>query len=189
MSTGGRIEIVEPRAVWAADFETLKTAVLRLAPLESYLHHIGSTAVPGLAAKDVIDMQLTVPDLDAVRDADFLAAGFRFVPGLADHCPAGLDLPELDLRKRFFRATGRSAHLHVRERGRFNQRFALLCRDYLRTHPVTAAAYSLIKRRLASRDPGDQLAYYEIKDPVFDIIVEGANEWAARTGWIEPPGD
>jgi GrpB-like predicted nucleotidyltransferase (UPF0157 family) len=78
---------------------------------------------------------------------------------------------------------------HVRERGRFNQRFALICRDFLRVHPVAASAYALIKQRLAMRFPMDPDAYYEIKDPVFDIIVEGANVWARATGWSEPPGD
>lgn len=102
---------------------------------------------------------------------------------------SGLDLPERELKKRFYRSRGRAANVHVRERGRFNQRFALLCRDFLRAHPVAASAYALIKQRLAVRFPTDSDAYYEIKDPVFDIIIEGANAWARCTGWSEPPGD
>lgn len=79
--------------------------------------------------------------------------------------------------------------MHVRQKGRFNQRFALICRDFLRARPVAAAAYGLIKQRLAERFPADPDAYYDIKDPVFDIIVEGANAWAEVIGWSEPPGD
>ena len=64
-----------------------------------------------------------------------------------------------------------------------------LCRDFLRSHPVAAQAYAQVKQQLALRFPDDEDAYYDIKDPVFDIIVEGAEEWALRTNWIQPPGD
>ena len=55
--------------------------------------------------------------------------------------------------------------------------------------PSTAGAYAQIKQRLARRFPTDEEAYYDIKDPVFDIIIEGANDWAENTNWSEPPGD
>ncbi len=68
-------------------------------------------------------------------------------------------------------------------------RYALRCRDYLRTDPVAAGAYVLIKKRLARRAPADATAYYEIKDRLFDILMASANEWAARTAWSELPAD
>ena len=183
------IEIVPAQSTWPSDFETLKVAVLRAAPTGSRLHHIGSTAIPGLAAKDIIDIQLTVESLDSIDDGALATEGFKRILGLSDHCPPGMELDESELRKRFYSSGGRAANLHVREGGRFNQRYALLCRDYLRTHPVAAGAYALIKERLAKRAPMDPVAYYEIKDPVFDIIMAGANEWAERTGWREPHAD
>jgi GrpB-like predicted nucleotidyltransferase (UPF0157 family) len=188
-SVAAPIEIIPWRPDWAAAFAALKGPVLGAAPPGARLHHIGSTAVPGLAAKDVIDLQLTVADLEALDDARFAAAGFQRVPGLGDHPPPGLDLAPAELAKRFYRGAGRPANLHVREAGRFNQRYALICRDYLCAHPVAAGAYGLIKQRLAARFVDDVEAYYDIKDPVFDLIVEGAEEWASRIGWIEPPGD
>jgi GrpB-like predicted nucleotidyltransferase (UPF0157 family) len=100
-----------------------------------------------------------------------------------------MDLPDRELSKLFFKSTGRPANLHIREKGRFNQQYALLCRDFLRSHPIAAQAYALIKQRLAARFADDEDAYYDIKDPVFDIIVDGAREWALRTDWTEPPGD
>jgi GrpB-like predicted nucleotidyltransferase (UPF0157 family) len=185
-----RIEIVPYRRNWVSDFIDLKRAILSAAPGGSYLHHIGSTAVPGLAAKDIIDLQLTVHTLDEVDPAAFAAAGFRAIGGVVDdHCPPGLSLAPDELNKRLFRSLGRAANLHVREKGRFNQRYALLCRDYLRAHPVTAGAYELIKLRLAERFPDDASAYYDIKDPVFDIIMDGADEWARSSGWTEPERD
>lgn len=145
--------------------------------------------MPGLPAKDVIDIQLTVDSLNSVDITALEQVGFEHKPDVSDHCPPGLMLPSEELNKLLFRSTNRPAHLHVREAGRFNQRYALVCRDFLRTHPIAASAYGLIKQRLAGYFPDDKDAYYAIKDPVFDIIVEGANEWAERTGWSEPAGD
>ncbi len=167
----------------------LKPALLRAVPAGAYVHHIGSTAVSGLAAKDVIDIQVTADDLDQVEDASFEREGFESTSILKDHCPLGLDLPERELRKRFYRSRGRAANVHVREKGRFNQRFAIICMDFLRAQPVAAGAYGLIKERLAEHFPTDLDAYYGSKDPLFDLIVEGANAWAQVTGWSEPPGD
>lgn len=184
-----QIEIVPAHDNWSDDFERLKLAIMRVAPSGAALHHIGSTAVAGLAAKDIIDIQLGVADLSVFDAAAFEQVGFVRGSPTVDHCPPGVDLPEIELRKLFFRSTGRAAHLHVREVGRFNQRFPLLCRDFLRAHPTAAGAYALIKQRLAARAPTDEDFYYDIKDPVFDIIVAGAEEWAKAIDWSVPPGD
>lgn len=189
MTMAPQIEIVAPRSDWAFEFQALKASIREVLPAAIAIHHIGSTAVSGLAAKDVIDIQATVASLDVIDPERLGAAGFTEVPGLVDHAPAGLDIARVELAKRFFKGNRRNANLHIREQGRFNQRYALLCRDYLRSHPVSAAAYGLIKQRLAARFPDDEDAYYDIKDPLFDIIVEGAGEWSARIGWQEPPGD
>jgi GrpB-like predicted nucleotidyltransferase (UPF0157 family) len=140
-----RIVIVPPQASWAADFLALKLALMRAVPAGSYVHHIGSTAVPGVAAKDIIDIQVTVDDLDLVNDVLFEEEGFESTRIVGDHCPPGLDLSGDELRKRFYRGRGGAANIHVRENGRFNQRFALICRDFLRARPVASAAYGLIK--------------------------------------------
>jgi GrpB-like predicted nucleotidyltransferase (UPF0157 family) len=184
------IVISPARASWRRDFETLKRSLSQAIPEGSRLHHIGSTAVNGLPAKDVIDLQLTVNDLNQVDDFALANAGFRRIgTSSSDHCPLGLNLNTKDLEKRFYQSDGRAANLHVRETGRFNQRYALLCRDFLRSHEVAARAYARIKERLAQQFPNDEDGYYEIKDPVCDIIIAGANEWAVRTGWREPPPD
>ncbi|MGO6971318.1 GrpB family protein [Rhizobium leguminosarum] len=184
-----RLEIEQPRQSWVEDFAILKRAIMRAAPAGAYLHHIGSTAVPGLPAKDIIDIQLTVENLAEVSENALEQEGFERRSTVADHCPPGLDLAESELQKALFRSKGRPANLHIRERGRFNQRYPLLCRDFLRAHPTAASAYAQIKQRLAQRFPMDADFYYDIKDPVFDIIMDGANEWAKLIDWLEPPGD
>ncbi len=177
------VTIVDYRETWPAEFQDI-AAGLRSAygPAALRIDHIGSTAVPGLAAKDVIDVQVTVPSLD---DTPASLPGFEPVPYLADHPPPGFAGTPAELAKRYFRAVpdARPAHIHVREDGRFNQRYPLLCRDYLRATPAAAAAYVEVKRSLATRFPNDRATYSDLKDPVFDVLMAGAEAWADATGW------
>lgn len=184
------IEIVPYREIWPREFQDIAKR-LRAAAGDGVvaIHHIGSTAVPGLAAKDIIDIQITVADLAARGEIAIQDAGFKLGPHVTDHCPPGLSLPAAELAKRFYKYAARPANVHVREAGRFNQRYPLLCRDYLRTHKGAADAYSEIKRQLARHFPNDADAYYDIKDPVFDLFMAGAEDWAAACRWSLPSSD
>lgn len=184
------IVIVPPRPDWPQTFARIKAAVMPALPPGAQVHHIGSTAVAGLAAKDIIDVQVTVTALTDIDDAALATCGLTLRRPTMDHCPPGMTLPAADLAKRLFAADQpHRANIHFREQGRFNQRYPLLCRDYLRAHPLTAAAYATIKHHLAARFPNDIDAYYDIKDPVFDLIMAAAEPWALTTGWTPPPGD
>jgi len=79
-------------------------------------------------------------------------------------------------------------NLHLRVNGRPNQRYPLLFHDYLRAHDEAATSYATLKRRLAelSLETG---VYADIKDPVTDLIMVAAEEWAARAGWQPGPSD
>ena len=185
------ITIVPYRPTWPEEFANLAAAI-RAAAADTALaiHHIGSTSVPGLAAKDVIDIQMTVADLDAVPTKALVAVGYTARPDVVtDHCPPGMQISARELTKRYLSRRDRPVHLHVRVESRFNQRYPLLCRDYLRSHPDVADAYAEIKRQLARYFPDDADAYYAIKDPVFDAFMGGAREWARFTGWQQPPTD
>ncbi len=185
------ITIVPYKTSWPDAFRTVG-ATLRAALGERALaiHHIGSTSVPGLAAKDIIDVQVSVADFGVSLRQPLEEAGFRCRPDVArDHAPPGMNIAAEGLEKRYFQGELPTVHLHVRAEGRFNQRYPLLCRDYLRTHPLAASAYEEIKRQLAARFPDDADAYYAIKDPVFDVLMVGANEWAERTAWQPPESD
>jgi GrpB-like predicted nucleotidyltransferase (UPF0157 family) len=182
------IEIVAARAGWAAEYARLE-ARLRdaLGPLALRVDHIGSTAVPGLDAKDVVDVQITVAALEeAVLDAPLAAAGLRRRADITrDHVPPGGSDDAAEWRKLYYReADGPpEVHVHVRQAGRANQRYPLLFRDYLRARPDAAAAYADIKRQLASLHPHDVDAYYLVKDPVCDLIAQAAELWARSTRW------
>ena len=180
------IEIVDYRESWPDEYRAIADR-LRTLPGIVAVHHIGSTSVPGLCAKDIVDMQVTVTDLDAAPALE--AAGLARTPHESDHCPPGLRIEPPQLRKRMYKFSERPANVHMREQGRFNQRYPLLCRDYLRSHKNAANAYGEIKRQLAKRFAHDQDAYYDIKDPVFDVLMAGAEDWAAMTLWSLPPSD
>lgn len=180
-----RVTIVEPKASWPSDFEAIARSVRSgLGELALRVDHIGSTAVPGLPAKDVIDVQVTVASLDRDRLAPALARAGFVEQGIGhDHRPPGATGPDDDWRKLFFQPeAGRAANIHVRVAGRPNQRYALLVRDYLREHHDAAAAYARLKRGLAALgiDPG---VYADVKDPASDLILIAAEDWASRTRW------
>lgn len=178
--------IVDYRSAWADEFDAIATKLATaLGPRALRIDHIGSTAIPGLCAKDVIDVQVTVAELDADAITPALeGVGLRSRPTIVrDHHPPWLERDEQDWRKLYFDTEDNSPHVHVRVAGRANQRYALLFRDYLRAQPDTAAAYGEFKRRLALLC-ADTLTYADAKDPVCDVIMTAAEQWAERTGWV-----
>jgi GrpB-like predicted nucleotidyltransferase (UPF0157 family) len=191
---GSFIAIVPYDERWPAEFRRIGTALREaLSGLALRIDHIGSTAVPGLAAKDVIDVQVTVAALDAEAIAAALVPlGYTLRDDITcDHVPPGGDDAPAEWRKLYFRAPSgqRPTHLHVRQAGRANQRYALLFRDYLRAAPATTAAYAQVKEALARLHPEDRDAYYDVKDPVCDVIIDAAERWAAASGFAPGPSD
>ncbi|MFI9787128.1 GrpB family protein [Kitasatospora sp. NPDC051984] len=159
-----------------------------LAPLPLHVEHIGSTAIPGMAAKPVFDLQISVTDLaEAERafDGPLAAMGFRCSPYQRDHVPAGLDDDPGRWAKRLWLRRGQAGadcNLHVRLLGSPNERLALLFRDWFRAHPEAVPAYARFKTVLAGA-VGDIDTYSDVKDPVVDLVITVANSWAAATGW------
>lgn len=187
------IVIVSYRPEWPDEFLAIARRLrAALGPIARRVDHIGSTAVPGLAAKDIIDIQVTVDALDVAIVADLAAAGFQPLERYyRDHVPPGMSPePAEAWAKYFFRPVNgaRPANIHVRAAGRPNQRFALLFRDYLRAHPPCAAAYAELKRRLADK-LADPDTYPDVKDPAVDQIYFAAEAWAATVGWKPGPAD
>ena len=179
------VAVVDYDPTWPDQFEQLATALRRhFGDAVLAIDHIGSTAVPGLAAKDIIDIQVSVADL---ADADRLAPAFQQAGYTAsryrlDHQPAGDTSDPALWGKRLWQSppgAARRVNVHIRVVGWPNQRYALLFRDYLRAHPRAAGAYARLKRGLAQRLGGDLAAYTDIKDPACDLIVLAAEAWAA----------
>lgn len=180
------LEIKPYQSAWPTEYAAIATELENaLGPLALRIDHIGSTSVPGLGAKDIIDIQITVADLSNEVEDRLIDAGFRLSPHRTDHVPSGDDpSPELWAKRLFNERPGsRRANIHVRVDGNPNQRYPLLFRDYLRTHPRSAQTIELIKRQLVRYHANDVEAYYNIKDPVYDLIWDAAQEWASAIGW------
>jgi GrpB-like predicted nucleotidyltransferase (UPF0157 family) len=179
--------IVEYRPDWPDEFAAIARPLHEaLGDLALRIDHIGSTAVPGLAAKDIIDVQITVHDFTPDLEAAFLRAGYpRRADITRDHRPPTDSMPDRDWEKQYYQPLpgARPTHVHVRRAGSANGRYALLFRDYLRAHPLASAAYAQAKMALARHDATNWDLYYDVKDPICDIIIAGAEDWAATTPW------
>jgi GrpB-like predicted nucleotidyltransferase (UPF0157 family) len=181
------VEIVNYKESWPSEFQTIAATLHEgLGDLALRIDHIGSTSVPGLAAKDIIDVQIAVADLSGEVVAALTALGYTQSQGLrSDHRPPHSPVtPESEWQKFFFRppAGQRRTNLHVRVLGRANQRYPILFRDYLRSHPATGEAYTELKRRLAA-GLADPETYPDVKDPAVDLIAIAAEDWATATHW------
>ena len=185
------IVIEDYKPAWPAEFQTIRGDLARiLSHRVLRIDHIGSTAVPDLAAKDVIDIQVTVTALTPDLPDLLVAAGYRWKPHIThDHVPEGAPAAAHLWAKWFFNgpADRRSTNVHLRVHGNPNQQYPLLFRDYLRTHPRSAQSVALIKRQLAKHHADDEATYYDIKDPVYDLIWDAATGWARQTGWQPQP--
>ncbi|ALR11957.1 dephospho-CoA kinase [Mycobacteroides saopaulense] len=152
------------------------------------IDHVGSTAVPGLDAKDVIDIQVTVESLD-VADAlaDPLAdIGLPPIAGITADDPHDAETATWGKRIHAAADPGRAALVHLRVDGWPGQRFALIFRDWLRADQQARAEYLSIKQAAERAADGDSGTYVEAKEPWFARAYPRALAWAADTGWTPP---
>lgn len=182
VGSGESIVIVDYDPAWPGMFAALGTAMREaLGEVAARIDHIGSTAVPGLAAKPIIDVQISVcsfEPLEAYRTPlERIGLVYR-----ADNT---------ELTKRYFREApgSRRTHVHVRELGSFSQQLPLLFRDHLRAHPAAAREYAQAKRRYAADFGNQRAGYVAAKEPLVWDIVRRADTWAQNTGWTPGPSD
>lgn len=181
------------RAEWLQEAGRLIARIRAAVPDGLSLDHVGSTSIAGLAAKDVIDLQLGVPDLGIADEIAPLlsSAGFPLVPGVTTDTPKPTD-PEPSAWEKRFHANadpGRPVNLHVRVAGSPGWKYALMFRDWLRADAEARETYESLKRDLAVRfaDDQDTAGYADAKEPWFtDVAWSRMEAWAARTGW-QPP--
>jgi GrpB-like predicted nucleotidyltransferase (UPF0157 family) len=171
--------VVAYRDEWTAAFAEWRQRLLGvLGQTAVRVDHVGSTAVPGLAAKPVIDIQV------AVRDVEDEAS---YVPAIEG---VGVALRSRDAGHRYFRPAGdapRTVQVHVIDAGSGWEREHLLFREFLRADPEARRRYARLKLDLARRYRDDRLAYNEAKTGFILDALEEAQRWAARVGWELPP--
>jgi GrpB-like predicted nucleotidyltransferase (UPF0157 family) len=174
------VVLAEPDPAWAVRFEGWRTRLTEaIGPAVVRIEHIGSTAVPGLAAKPIVDVLL------AVRDATDEPS---YVPGCE---AAGLELFTRDDEHRFFVNAPPEpidVHVHACDAGGTFERDHLLFRDYLLAEAGERRAYEALKRDAAAHWHEDRMAYTYAKNGWILDLLERANAWADATGWTAPPG-
>ena len=167
------VVLVEHRAEWGARYVDEQARIVgALGVAAVRVAHIGSTSVPGLAAKPIVDIQVAVPDVaDELTFVDQLHA----VGYLTRVCERG--------EHWMFRTLAKDVHVHVCPAGGDWEYRHLLFRDWLRHDPADRAVYEAAKRRLAALDWPSMQHYAEAKSQVIHEIIGRALDWAAATGW------
>jgi GrpB-like predicted nucleotidyltransferase (UPF0157 family) len=169
--------IVEYRPSWPQDFESERALLAAMfGTAAPNIEHIGSTAVPGLAAKPCVDILLSVAEL--ATPADYLERATR-----AGYVP--FDSGENDVRIVFHKSSPRLHNLHIVRSGSWAAIRPLLFRDYLRQHPDALAEYAALKRRLAG-ETRNMPTYTLNKTDFIERIIEQA---ARQAGLPYQPGN
>jgi GrpB-like predicted nucleotidyltransferase (UPF0157 family) len=175
------VEVVPYRPEWAGEGREITAALARMLPEALAVDHIGSTSVPGLPAKDCLDLMVRVPSLAGIDLGPLAGAGYRERPEEWNRVEV---LGSSTYPKRVFAPPvgGRSMNVHVREVGAATTRHSLLFRDFLRGNDDHRDTWGRLKARLAEEHL-DIYAYGQVKAAAQPLLMALAEQWAARTGW------
>jgi len=176
------VVLVPSREEWRTEFVVLSERLAEtLGGVAAAIDHVGSTAVPGLAAKDVIDAQVRVRSLDPAGVVGLERIGFR-------RRPEPWNREDRIGEERFAKAVfappvgERPVNVHVRLEGSPNARYALLFRDFLRADEAARRAWGGLKAAVAEVAP-DLLSYGSVKAAALPLLMQSAERWAEATGW------
>jgi GrpB-like predicted nucleotidyltransferase (UPF0157 family) len=176
------VSVLPYQSSWASQAADLIGELQRLVPDVVAVEHIGSTSIPGMAAKPCIDVMIVVSDLECSSvEPSLTGAGFRRRPEpWNNYEPAeGRDWPKMV----FASPVGRpNCNIHVRADGAATTRLARLFRDYLIANPDKVVIWSDFKHAVAEVAP-DLTSYGQIKIPAWLFLMECANNWAKETGY------
>ncbi|KPL59704.1 GrpB family protein [Rossellomorea vietnamensis] len=163
------VKVVPHQADWQEKFEEEKRELTNLLP-DVAIHHIGSTSVPGLAAKPIIDIMIEVPSLERVDELreQFNQLGF-----------VGKGENGIPNRRYFYKGEGneRAVHLHIFPYGIDHVTRHLAFRDYLREFDGEAKRYGDLKSMLAKKFPHDMEGYIQGKDQFVKNLEKKALSW------------
>jgi GrpB-like predicted nucleotidyltransferase (UPF0157 family) len=167
-----QVQVHPPNPQWRQDFAAEAAQVaLALGDNVAHIHHIGSTAIPNIYAKPVIDLLVEVSDLDRVDDCNAAMAALNYTV-MGEYGMPG---------RRYFRkdnAQGdRTHHVHTFQVGSPEVVRHLAFRDFMTAHPDCAQQYSDLKRCLAAQHPHDIDSYMDGKDVFVKAMEQRALEW------------
>ncbi len=160
----GPVELVEYDPSWPRRFEVVRAELAgSLGERAIAIEHIGSTAVPGLVAKPIVDVLVAVPRVEP-EDS--------YAPAIV---ALGYELRVREPGHRMFRPAAGDVHIHVWAAGTQEAADYLLLRDRLRASPADREAYAARKRELAGRDWPDLNYYAHAKGPLIAEIIARAH--------------
>lgn len=166
-----QVIVVEYDPRWPRLFEEEKARLLLVVgdQIED-IQHIGSTTVPGLGAKPIIDIQVSLRDLVLVQKCvgPLESIGYEY---LGEYGVPGRHFFHKPARRPF---SERTHHLQIVEKGGEQWRKVLLFRDYLRAHPEASQQYQLLKKELVNRFGVDRDGYTEAKSAFVRAVLEKA---------------
>ncbi|MFH2203390.1 MAG: GrpB family protein [Elusimicrobiota bacterium] len=169
---GGHVEIVEYDPAWPGQFAAEQDAILAvLGDMISAVEHVGSTALPGVAAKPTIDLMVGVDRLDV---------GKKVVAALADLGYSYFGEFSIPGRHFFRKGTPPTHHVHWVEITSDFWDKQLLFRDYMRAHPADGRAYEEHKKKLAAKFRDDRDKYTLAKTEFIEEINRRALAWRAE---------
>ena len=166
------IVVVDYSSNWPILYEQEKQRLLDAVGSDvADIQHVGSTSVPGLAAKPIIDIAAVLrhfpPSMILIRALEELGYLYQGELGIAG--------------RHFFRkGMPRTHHLHLVEANSEVWQKQLLFRDFLRAHPESAQRYDTLKRELAVQYSCDRKAYVNAKAPLIAELLAAASEWKLR---------
>ncbi len=169
------IYIAEYDPLWIENFNT-ETEQLKpiFGDLLIEIHHIGSTSIPNMPAKPVIDIMPIVTEISAVDTLNSALIALGYEP-MGENGIIG---------RRYFRKGGhlnRSHHIHAYEPNNPEVAKHLDFRDYLKTHPESAKAYADLKRKVAQANPNDIYGYMDGKHDFIQETIVKAQVWRSET--------
>ena len=168
------VKVVSYNSNWPKAFEQESSKLkLMLGAVLDDIHHIGSTAVPGLMAKPIIDILLEVSNLKSLDGQNFKMEGMGY-EALGEYGIIG---------RRYFRKGGyhRSHQIHAFRSGDPHVTRHLAFRDYLIAHEEIARAYGKLKWEIAQNCENDLEKYCDAKDPFVKLHEQRALEWYERS--------
>jgi len=177
------VELVPHNPEWShlADEEAKRITEQLSIPVIG-IYHIGSTSIPGIKAKPILDFVIEVGNLDdftqtaeVLEELNYISKGEYGIPG----------------RQFFTKDTDgeRSHHLHVFQQGHPDIERHLVFRDFLRANPEAAHEYEIIKEKLAKRFPRESGSYTEAKSDFILSMDEVARYWLEKNGFKNKPPD
>jgi GrpB-like predicted nucleotidyltransferase (UPF0157 family) len=173
----GAIVLVGYDGAWPRRYEAERAVIaVALGHLQHRTAHVGSTSVPGLTAKPIIDIQVAVPDPEDES---------TYLPNFES---AGYSLRVREPGHRLVRRPG-EVHVHVCAIGSDWERRHLLFRDWLRKSPGDRRLYGQTKATLAALEWPSMIDYADAKSEVTAQVMGRANAWAARVGWSPKSDD